>query len=130
MHTPPSLLQLIMTVLMTCVVIYLYTVIAFNFFRKFYVQLNHTVGERVNTCDGMAKVHFVVSCEIEPVTAYFLFLQCFIYHIDKGLRAGGGIGDVLQSASGDPDEILRLFFDVTFFFFVIVILLAIIQGTV
>ena len=55
-------------------------------------------------------------------------LQCFIYHIDKGLRAGGGIGDVLQSAAGDPDEILRLLFDVTFFFFVIVILLAIIQG--
>ena len=55
-------------------------------------------------------------------------LQCFIYHIDKGLRAGGGIGDVLKSASGEPDEILRLLFDVTFFFFVIVILLAIIQG--
>ena len=30
--------QLILTVLMTCVVIYLYTVLAFNFFRKFYMK--------------------------------------------------------------------------------------------
>ncbi|CAI8034630.1 Ryanodine receptor 2 [Geodia barretti] len=102
--------QLLMTVLMTCVVIYLYTVIAFNYFRKFYVQQSHTNGEPVYACDNMAK--------------------CFIYHIDKGLRAGGGIGDVLKSASGEPDEILRLLFDVTFFFFVIVILLAIIQGLI
>ena len=46
-----------MTVLMTCVVIYLYTVIAFNYFRKFYVQQSHTNGEPVYACDNMAKVH-------------------------------------------------------------------------
>ena len=48
--------QLLMTVLMTCVVIYLYTVIAFNYFRKFYVQHSHRDGETVYTCDNMAKV--------------------------------------------------------------------------
>lgn len=27
-----------MTVLLTCIIVYVYTVIAFNFFRKFYVK--------------------------------------------------------------------------------------------
>ena len=32
------LLQLILTFMLTSIVVYLYTVLAFNFFRKFYVQ--------------------------------------------------------------------------------------------
>ena len=31
-------LQLILTFMLTSIVVYLYTVLAFNFFRKFYVQ--------------------------------------------------------------------------------------------
>ena len=62
------------------------------------------------------------------ITSFPFPIQCFIYHIDQGLRSGGGIADVLESASGDPNEFTRLFFDITFFFVVIVILLAIIQG--
>ncbi len=46
-----------------------------------------------------------------------------------GVRAGGGIGDELEDPAGDPYELYRILFDITFFFFVIVILLAIIQGT-
>ena len=47
--------QLAMTVLMTCVVIYIYTVIAFNFFRKFYHQTSPD-GLQVQTCDSMFRV--------------------------------------------------------------------------
>lgn len=47
-----------------------------------------------------------------------------------GVRAGGGIGDEIEDPAGDPYELYRIFFDITFFFFVIVILLAIIQGTI
>lgn len=47
-----------------------------------------------------------------------------------GVRAGGGIGDEIEDPAGDPYEMYRIVFDITFFFFVIVILLAIIQGTV
>lgn len=46
-----------------------------------------------------------------------------------GVRAGGGIGDEIVDPAGDPYELYRILFDITFFFFVIVILLAIIQGT-
>lgn len=45
-----------------------------------------------------------------------------------GVRAGGGIGDEIEDPAGDPYELYRILFDITFFFFVIVILLAIIQG--
>jgi len=40
----------------------------------------------------------------------------------------GCIGDEISSPDGDPYEVYRILFDLTFFFFVIVILLAIIQG--
>lgn len=55
-------------------------------------------------------------------------MQCFVYHLHTGVRAGGGIGDEIEPADGDSYETYRILFDITFFFFVIVILLAIIQG--
>ena len=55
-------------------------------------------------------------------------LQCFVFHLYKGVRAGGGIGDEIESPDGDPNEVYRILFDISFFFFVIIILLAIIQG--
>lgn len=57
----------------------------------------------------------------------FVF-QCFVFHLYKGVRAGGGIGDEIEPPDGDPNEVYRILFDITFFFFVIIILLAIIQG--
>uniref|UniRef100_T1H295 Ion transport domain-containing protein n=1 Tax=Megaselia scalaris TaxID=36166 RepID=T1H295_MEGSC len=55
---------------------------------------------------------------------------CFIFHLYKGVRAGGGIGDEIGDPVGDAYEYWRIIFDITFFFFVIVILLAIIQGLI
>lgn len=51
-----------------------------------------------------------------------------MFHLYKGVRAGGGIGDEIGEPDGDDYEVYRIMFDITFFFFVIVILLAIIQG--
>ncbi|PRD34343.1 UNVERIFIED_CONTAM: Ryr3 [Trichonephila clavipes] len=56
--------------------------------------------------------------------------QCFVFHLYKGVRAGGGIGDEIEPPDGDDYETYRILFDITFFFFVIVILLAIIQGLI
>ncbi|CAF2856854.1 unnamed protein product [Rotaria sp. Silwood2] len=58
------------------------------------------------------------------------FWTCFKFHLYSGIRAGGGIGDELESPNGDPLELYRIVFDITFFFFIIVILLAIIQGLI
>lgn len=55
-------------------------------------------------------------------------VQCYMFHMYVGVRAGGGIGDEIEDPAGDESEFYRVIFDITFFFFVIVILLAIIQG--
>ncbi|CAB3362502.1 Hypothetical predicted protein [Cloeon dipterum] len=100
--------QLVLTVMLLTIIVYIYTVIAFNFFRKFYIQDEDDVVDK--KCHDMA--------------------TCFVFHLYKGVRAGGGIGDEIGSPDGDEYEVYRILFDITFFFFVIVILLAIIQGLI
>uniref|UniRef100_A0A3Q2Z7H8 Ryanodine receptor 1 n=1 Tax=Hippocampus comes TaxID=109280 RepID=A0A3Q2Z7H8_HIPCM len=101
--------QLMMTVGLLAVVVYLYTVVAFNFFRKFYNK-SEDEDEPDMKCDDMMTL-----------------LQCYLFHMYVGVRAGGGIGDEIEDPAGDEYELYRVVFDITFFFFVIVILLAIIQ---
>ncbi|XP_049319476.1 ryanodine receptor 3-like isoform X3 [Astyanax mexicanus] len=101
--------QLVLTVGLLAVVVYLYTVVAFNFFRKFYNK-SADEDEPDMKCDDM--------------------MTCYLFHMYVGVRAGGGIGDEIEDPAGDPYELYRILFDITFFFFVIVILLAIIQGLI
>ncbi|KAI0981288.1 hypothetical protein GJ496_001976 [Pomphorhynchus laevis] len=100
--------QLLLTITLMTVVVYIYSVIAFNFFRKFYKSEDS--GDSQNICSNM--------------------LSCFVFHIYHGVRAGGGIGDELESPYGDSLEFYRIAFDMTFFFFVVIILLAILQGLI
>ncbi|XP_054285011.1 ryanodine receptor isoform X1 [Macrosteles quadrilineatus] len=100
--------QLVLTVMLLTIIVYIYTVIAFNFFRKFYIQEEDESVDK--KCHDM--------------------LTCFVFHLYKGVRAGGGIGDEIEPPDGDDYEVYRIMFDITFFFFVIVILLAIIQGLI
>ncbi|MEE6520191.1 hypothetical protein FKM82_018011 [Ascaphus truei] len=99
--------MLVLTVGLLAVVVYLYTVVAFNFFRKFYNK-SEDEDDPDMKCDDM--------------------MTCYLFHMYVGVRAGGGIGDEIEDPAGDPYEMYRIVFDITFFFFVIVILLAIIQG--
>ncbi|XP_033253281.1 ryanodine receptor-like [Drosophila miranda] len=100
--------QLVLTVMLLTIIVYIYTVIAFNFFRKFYIQEEDEMVDK--KCHDM--------------------LTCFVFHLYKGVRAGGGIGDEIGDPVGDDYEVYRIIFDITFFFFVIIILLAIIQGLI
>nr|XP_043902413.1 ryanodine receptor 2-like [Solea senegalensis] len=101
--------QLVLTVGLLAVVVYLYTVVAFNFFRKFYNKSDDKDTQDMK-CNDM--------------------LTCYMFHMYVGVRAGGGIGDEIDDPAGDEFEVERIFFDITFFFFVIIILLAIIQGLI
>ncbi|KAM7408499.1 hypothetical protein PAMA_002295 [Pampus argenteus] len=101
--------QLVLTVGLLAVVVYLYTVVAFNFFRKFYNKSDDKDTQDMK-CNDM--------------------LTCYMFHMYVGVRAGGGIGDEIEDPAGDEFEVERIIFDITFFFFVIVILLAIIQGLI
>uniref|UniRef100_A0A0R3WJP3 B30.2/SPRY domain-containing protein n=1 Tax=Hydatigena taeniaeformis TaxID=6205 RepID=A0A0R3WJP3_HYDTA len=124
--------QLVLTVMLTSIVIYLYTVIAFNFFRKFYTKEED--GEKEYKCNDMLTVSdfTIISLhETNDIDAFSpLALQCFVFHLHTGLRAGGGIGDEIEPPDGDAHEALRILFDMSFFFVVIIILLAIIQGLI
>lgn len=100
--------QLVLTVMLLTIIVYIYSVIAFNFFRKSYVSDEE--GEIDMKCHDM--------------------FTCFVFHLYKGVRAGGGIGDEIGDPVDDDYEYSRIVFDITFFFFIIVILLAIIQGLI
>lgn len=55
--------QLLMTMLMTTVVIYIYTVVAFNFFRKFYPKEAAIVeGVELHSCSSMVRVSTQFVC--------------------------------------------------------------------
>jgi len=100
--------ELVLTVMLLTIIVYVYTVIAFNFFRQFYVFSGEDGEEPDQKCHDM--------------------LTCFIFNLYQGVRAGGGLGDVIEPPDGDDSEAYRILFDISFFFFIIVILLAIIQG--
>lgn len=117
------------------VVVYLYTVVAFNFFRKFYNK-SEDEDEPDMKCDDMMTVSMNHTHQTQQTsvskgslfTSSVCCAQCYLFHMYVGVRAGGGIGDEIEDPAGDPYELYRILFDITFFFFVIVILLAIIQG--
>ena len=80
-----------LTVLLLSIVVYVYTVVAFNFFRKFYIVDED--GEIDKKCHDM--------------------MSCFIFHMYVGVRQGGGIGDAIEPPDGDPFEVYRILFDIT-----------------
>lgn len=55
--------QLILTVMLLTIIVYIYTVIAFNFFRKFYIQEEEDEVDK--KCHDM--------------------LTCFVFHLYKGI---------------------------------------------
>ena len=57
------LLQLILTFMLTSIIVYLYTVLAFNFFRKFYVQEEE--GE-----EPESKCHDMLSVRLDSISSF------------------------------------------------------------
>ncbi|KAG8201575.1 hypothetical protein JTE90_011244 [Oedothorax gibbosus] len=58
-------------------------------------------------------------------------LMCIVTTLNKGLRNGGGIGDVLRAPSSkEPLFVARVIYDLLFFFVVIIIVLNLIFGVI
>lgn len=94
---------LALTFMFLVVVIYIYAVLGFAFFRVDYAE---------RACIGSV-------------------WQCFLFHLDHGLRAGGGVGEHLSHQSyGGEHFASRLLFDLSFFLFVIVVIIAIVSGII
>lgn len=102
--------QLIYTMILGIIIVYLFTIIGFIYFSRFYID----------------------DLDVSSVTTYCGSLrECFISNLVTGVRYGGGIGFALeQVAKGDSDYWNRLLFDMAFFIIVPIILLNVIFGII
>mmetsp|Transcript_1137 Transcript_1137/g.2746 ORF Transcript_1137/g.2746 Transcript_1137/m.2746 type:complete len:3258 (-) Transcript_1137:2504-12277(-) len=101
--------QLLLTLVLGCIVIYLFSIVAFLELHDYYVT--DGTAEMNTYCDSL--------------------LSCFASTTCYGIRAGGGIGDWLAQAEwGDSKYWLRYTFDMAYFILVCVILLNVIFGII
>ncbi|KAL6077190.1 Inositol 1,4,5-trisphosphate receptor type 1, variant 2 [Balamuthia mandrillaris] len=97
--------SIVLTAILAGIVIYIYTIMGFLFFRNKFLQ------DDVFLCESM--------------------FMCLVNVVNYGLRSGGGVGDLLRPPKWEePGTLYRILYDSTFFFLVIVILLNIIFGII
>lgn len=107
--------QLLLTSFMGVIMLYLFSIIGFLVFSNQYNP------DDDNNNAASAKSH--VNCET--------LLQCFAYILDQGLRAGGGVGDVMQPWTwGNRRMLARLTYDMLFYALVTVVFLNILFGII
>jgi hypothetical protein len=110
-----SAYQLVLTLLLGVIFIYIFSAIAFSKFAKYY-QNSEQYGDDVydaqqnSYCDSLK--------------------DCFFSTLNLGVRNGGGIGDAIRSPLMTEDYASRFWFDMVFFIAVIIILLNIIFGII
>ncbi|ORX85369.1 hypothetical protein K493DRAFT_341790 [Basidiobolus meristosporus CBS 931.73] len=93
------------TVLLGVIIIYVYSVVGFVYFRHSFDS------EQGLYCDTL--------------------FDCFITVLAYGIRAGGGLGDILQApVHGDNSYAYRIVLDLSFFLIVIIFLLNVIFGII
>ena len=104
-HNPQVLLHgrsLALTALLTVIVVYLFIVVGYAFFYDDFVGAEGAEG----VCGSL--------------------WECFMFGLLNGLRAGGGLGDLLPARSPG----LRAAFDFAFFLVIVVIILNIVFGII
>ena len=97
--------SLILTMLLGIILMYLFAVVGFVLFRDMFIQ-----GDE-NHCSTM--------------------LRCFIFTVTSGLRAGGGIGELIQNPTwGSELHAIRVVYDMSFYILVTVIFMNIVFGII
>jgi Ion transport protein len=121
--------QLMMTSLLCCVIVYVYSILGFWAFRDMYV-LEASDGIQDHMCDNVFDCFlFTLNQARLDCSHPCMFVTRLFWLLLQGLRAGGGIGDVLEHATSySASYVNRLIFDLTFFVVVCVILLNVIFG--
>ncbi|OON18966.1 EF hand, partial [Opisthorchis viverrini] len=103
--------QLVLTVMLTSIVIYLYTVIAFNFLRKFYCFIFHLhtglragggIGDEIEAPDGDEWEGFRIMFDL----TFFFFVIVILLAIIQGLiiDAFGDLRDQLEQVKEDLES--------------------------
>lgn len=110
--------NMITVLIFTCLIVYIYMWVTY-----FYMSFLFDFDEVVEMTSG-EKIHEVF-CNSS--------VQCFLFMVQQGLRAGGGIGEILPVVSFQTDPgffILRFFYDMIFFIFIIMILFNVFMGII
>eukprot|EP00999_Lentomonas_sp_LEN2_P002940 NODE_7_length_4428_cov_4562.243199_g1_i3.p1 GENE.NODE_7_length_4428_cov_4562.243199_g1_i3~~NODE_7_length_4428_cov_4562.243199_g1_i3.p1 ORF type:complete len:346 (+),score=80.49 NODE_7_length_4428_cov_4562.243199_g1_i3:3281-4318(+) len=98
-------ISLLWVAVLGLIIIYIYTILAFAFYRGSFIY------EEFLWCDNL--------------------FQCFVTCLNYGLRAGGGLGEILLPDTFEVVPVLsRIFFDLSFFIIITVIGLNIIFGII
>ena len=95
--------SLLLTALLTIIVVYLFIIIGYVFFKEDFVG----TGDDEGVCSSL--------------------LECFAFGLLSGLRAGGGLGDLLPRPRATS---FRIVFDFAFFLIIVVIILNIVFGII
>ena len=103
--------SLILTVVLLVIFVYIFGVWGFSLLRQYYMESQGSEYQLNTYCDTL--------------------FNCVASSLSLGIRAGGGIGDVIFPAvRKDKYYELRLIFDITFFIIVIIIMLNIFFGII
>jgi hypothetical protein len=124
--------SIILTFLLGVILIYLFTIMAFLYFRDdFYLEVEPQLSTFVKE-EGMCSRSSEASSLLESRESKCdTFFMCLITVFNEGIRSGGGIGDVLRRPRSEEKYFfLRILFDLLFFFLIIIIILNLIFGVI
>ncbi|KAM7308325.1 inositol 1,4,5-trisphosphate receptor type 1 isoform X2 [Ixodes scapularis] len=152
--------SIILTAVLALILVYLFSIVAFLFFRDdFLIQVDSSTSRTTTAADvphadpnyleGFCKAANggQEPCPQEALTtgaddgdsgddtvgerACDSLVMCIVTTLNHGLRNGGGIGDVLRPPSSkEPLYFARVVYDLLFFFVVIIIVLNLIFGVI
>lgn len=152
--------SIILTAVLALILVYLFSIVAFLFFRDdFLIQVDSSTSRTTTTADvPHADPNYLEGfCKAanggqEPCPQETLpagaddgdsgddtvgeracdsLVMCIVTTLNHGLRNGGGIGDVLRPPSSkEPLYFARVVYDLLFFFVVIIIVLNLIFGVI
>merc|ERR1712226_1838680 len=127
--------------ILAIILVYLFSIFGFLLFKKDFVVPVDPSIEKFNQYrqnESLVDERGVLSIPREQTTedreyACETLIMCIITSLNKGLRSGGGIGDVLRSPASSEGEnlfVARVIYDLLFFFIVIIIVLNLIFGVI
>lgn len=123
--------SILLTAVLALVLVYMFSIVGFLFFQEdFELEVERPIqrginGTIVNALGGEDNSPTIKEKACENL------IMCIITTLNKGLRSGGGIGDVLRVPSkSDRFFMARVLYDLLFFFIVIIIVLNLIFGVI
>jgi len=141
--------SIVLTALLALVLVYLFSIVGFLFFQEDFIVETEPIriDEIIDStqeyctnenCTTTTKMWRKPPPSLESDESTTVrenscdnLIMCIITTLNKGLRSGGGIGDVLRTPSRkDRYFVARVFYDLLFFFVVIIIVLNLIFGVI